>query len=77
MSSGPPPGIDLNADIKSTVISPVVALMVLSAACVALRIVAKYTTNVKLQLDDYFLFAALVGIRLKCVVALLTRFSIR
>lgn len=60
MSSGPPPGIDLYADIKNSVISPVIALMVLSAICVALRIVAKFTTNVKLQLDDYFLFAALV-----------------
>ncbi|KAM6476690.1 hypothetical protein HDV62DRAFT_402613 [Trichoderma sp. SZMC 28011] len=60
MSSGPPPGIDLYADIKESVISPVIALMVLSAICVALRIVAKFTTNVKLQLDDYFLFAALV-----------------
>lgn len=65
MSSGPPPGIDLYADIKHSVIAPVIALMVLSAACVALRIVAKFTTDVKLQLDDYFLFAALVSILLR------------
>lgn len=60
MSSGPPPGINLNADIKQTVISPVIALMVLSAASVALRIIAKLSMKAKLQLDDYFLFAALV-----------------
>ncbi|KAL7943622.1 hypothetical protein V8C42DRAFT_358892 [Trichoderma barbatum] len=58
MSSGPP-GIDLYADIKNTVIGPVIALMVLSATCVALRTVAKLTAHAKLQLDDYFLFAAL------------------
>ncbi|KAL7782516.1 hypothetical protein V8C37DRAFT_397865 [Trichoderma ceciliae] len=60
MSSGPPPGINLNADIKQTVISSVIALMVLSAASVALRIVAKISVKAKLQLDDYFLFAALI-----------------
>ncbi|KAL7929769.1 hypothetical protein V8C35DRAFT_314744 [Trichoderma chlorosporum] len=60
MSSGPPPGIDINADIKGSVISPVIALMILSAICVALRTVAKLTQGAKLQLDDYFLFAALV-----------------
>ncbi|RFU23554.1 hypothetical protein B7463_g12784, partial [Scytalidium lignicola] len=60
MSSGPPPGIDLNADIKATVISPVIALMVISAAAVALRVVAKYTAKTDLQLDDYLILAALV-----------------
>lgn len=65
MSSGPPPGIDINADIKGSVISPVIALMVLSAVSVALRTMAKVTQNVKLQLDDYFLFAALVSTLLK------------
>lgn len=61
MSSGPPPGIDLYADIKHTVISPVIALMVLSGASVALRVVTKLSIKAKFQLDDYFLFAALVG----------------
>lgn len=65
MSSGPPPGIDLNADIKQTVISPVIALMVLAAASVALRIVSKLSAKVSLQLDDYFIFVALVSVSLK------------
>ncbi|KAL6818943.1 hypothetical protein GGI42DRAFT_359809 [Trichoderma sp. SZMC 28013] len=60
MSLGPPPGIDLNADIKDSIISPVIALMVLSAVCVALRTVVKVDQDMKLRWDDYFLFAALV-----------------
>jgi hypothetical protein len=64
MSSGPPPGIDLNADIKQTVISPVIALMVLSAASVALRIVSKLSAKITPQLDDYFILVALVRIPL-------------
>ena len=65
MSSGPPSGIDLNADIKQTVISPVIALMVLAAASVALRIVSKLSAKVSLQLDDYFIFVALVSVSLE------------
>lgn len=65
MSSGPPPGIDLNADIKQTVISPVIALMVLAAASVALRIVSKLSAKVSPQLDDYFIFVALVSVSLE------------
>ena len=65
MSSGPPPGIDLNADIKQTVISPVIALMVLAGASVALRIVSKLSAKVSLQLDDYFIFVALVSVSLE------------
>lgn len=60
MSSGPPPGIDLNADIKGSVISPVIALVVLSTASVVLRVVSKLTSKLRLQVDDYFIFAALV-----------------
>lgn len=65
MSLGPPPGIDLNADIKDSIISPVIALMVLSAVCVALRTVVKVDQDMKLRWDDYFLFAALVSTLLK------------
>jgi hypothetical protein len=65
MSSGPPPGIDLNADIKQTVISPVIALMILAAASVALRIVSKLSSKMTPQLDDYFILAALVSVFLE------------
>lgn len=62
MSSSAPANIDLNADIKSTIIGPVIALMVLSAAAVALRIVSKWSIQMKkLQVDDYFIVAALVS----------------
>ncbi|KAH8805115.1 hypothetical protein F5884DRAFT_440581 [Xylogone sp. PMI_703] len=60
MSAGPPPGIDLYADIKGRVISPVIALMVISSASVALRLVSKYTAKADIQLDDYLIIAALV-----------------
>ena len=60
MSSGPPPGIDLNADIRQTVISPVIALMILAGASVALRITSKLASKGSPQLDDYFILAALV-----------------
>lgn len=64
MASGPPPGIDLSADIKESIVSPVIALMILSGVCVALRIVSKMQSKVYLQLDDYFILAALVCISL-------------
>jgi hypothetical protein len=63
MSSGPPPGLDLNADIKQTVISPVIALMFLAGLSVALRITLTIASKRSLQLDDYFILMALV-----CVV---------
>lgn len=62
MSSGPPLGIDLNADIKNTVISPVIALMIIAAGSVALRVVARVSSKLALQIEDYFIFAALVGV---------------
>ncbi|RFU25224.1 hypothetical protein B7463_g11110, partial [Scytalidium lignicola] len=61
MSSGPPPGIDLNADIRGQVIAPVIALMIIASFSVALRVVSKLTSKVSLQLDDYFIFAALIA----------------
>lgn len=63
MSSGPPPGLDLNADIKQTIISPVIALMILAGLSVALRITSNIASKGSLQLDDYFILVALV-----CVV---------
>lgn len=60
MSSGPPPGIDLNADIKASAIGPVIALAILATAAVGLRIMAKVASRTKLEIDDYFIFAALV-----------------
>lgn len=64
MASGPPPGIDLSVDIKESIISPVIALMVLSGVCVALRIVSKVQSKVNLQLEDYFILASVVCISL-------------
>lgn len=60
MTSGPPPGLDLNVDIKQTVISPVVALMILAGLSVALRIMSNLASKGSLQLDDYFILVALV-----------------
>lgn len=60
MNSGPPPGIDLDADIRASVIGPVIALMIIATASLALRIAAKFTSKSKLQLDDYFIILALV-----------------
>jgi hypothetical protein len=69
MSSGPPPGLDLNADIKQTVISPVIALMVLAGISVALRIVSKLTAKTSPHLDDYLILVALVRPCLQCDIS--------
>lgn len=58
MLAGPPSGLDPNADIKQMVISPVIALMILATASVALRITSKGS----LQLDDCFTLMSLVCI---------------
>jgi hypothetical protein len=64
MDSGPPPGIDLNADIKQTVIIPIIASMILAATAVTFRIVSMLSVKVTPQLDDYFIYVALVRVSL-------------
>ena len=65
----PPPGIDPNADIKQTIIIPIIALVILATISVVLRIVSRLTVKVAPQLDDYLIYVALVCISwiLKCL----------
>jgi ABC-type methionine transport system permease subunit len=62
-ASGPPPaGIDLNDDLRWTVIGPVIALVVLSTIAVVLRITSRRILKLQLRWDDYLILAALVSI---------------
>lgn len=61
MVDPPPPGINLNEDIRGTVIGPVVTLMTLATIFVVLRITSRLTTNLQLQWDDHLILLALVS----------------
>jgi hypothetical protein len=60
MGSGPPPGINLNDDIKSTVIGPVITLLAIATVAVTLRVISKATSKVQMQSDGYLILVALV-----------------
>ena len=55
-----PSEIDLEFDISSTVLSPILSMMVLAGLSVALRMTSTYSSMVSLQIDDYLILAALV-----------------
>lgn len=61
MAAPPPPGLDLDVDIRSIIIRPVVTLMVLATISVALRIASRLTSKLQLQWDDYLILLALVS----------------
>jgi len=61
MAAPPPPGLDLDVDIRSIIIGPVVTLMVLATISVALRITSRLTSKLQLQWDDYLILLALVS----------------
>jgi hypothetical protein len=58
----PPDGIDLNDDLRWTIIGPVIALVVLSTIAVVLRIMSRRILKLQLRWDDYLILAALVSI---------------
>lgn len=60
MAATIPPGVDIYADIRGTIIGPVITLMCLCTASVILRVIAKRAAHANLELDDYLIFAALV-----------------
>lgn len=61
MAQAPPPGINLEDDIKGRVIGSVIALMVLSTIAVTMRITARLTSKIPLHWDDYTILVALVS----------------
>ncbi|KAJ9238533.1 hypothetical protein DTO027B5_1033 [Paecilomyces variotii] len=59
-SSDAPPGVDLNEDIRWTILGPVITLVILATAAVALRVASRKVSNLQLQWDDYLIMGALV-----------------
>ena len=55
-----PSEIDLEFDISSTVLSPILSMMVLAGLSVALRMTSTYSAKGSLKIDDYLILAALV-----------------
>ncbi|KAL2005210.1 hypothetical protein VTN00DRAFT_2420 [Thermoascus crustaceus] len=60
MAAPPPPGMNLDEDIRGTIIGPVVTLMTLATIFVVLRITSRLTTNLQLQWDDHLILLALI-----------------
>lgn len=61
MAAPPPPGINLNADIRASVIGVDITLVAIATFFVALRFLARYTSKLAIQWDDYLIVLALVS----------------